>query len=174
MSFKREHVAKWMAREFPGDRFVTYVVTSTRGAGSVGVGAESEQVPIGGDAQRSALAESLGLDPGGRLRATHDETFWVLTDRQLVLGSRSAFRNRPKEVLRAAPIDGVRVWWFDSDPDAGNQFRHFFTDFGDGSWRGDRTGLTALGRELTTANAQEYVQVLGEVLGDRLRALDVS
>ena len=173
MSFKREQVEKWVARHCPGERFVTYVVTSTRSGGSVGSGARIEQVSVDGDSQRNALATSLGLDPDDRLQVPHEDTFVAITDRQCVLGSRSGFRNRPKEVLHAAPVDRVRVWWFDDDRGP-NQFRHFVTDFGDGSWRSDRTGLTALGRELTSSNAHEYVDVLGEVIGGRMHALNID
>lgn len=173
MAFKRHHIESWVTRQFPGERFLSYVATSTRGGATAGAGGIHSSGSIGGDVERLALAESIGLDPEGRLVVHHEATFWALTDRQLLLGTRSGLRNRPKELLHAAAIDGVRVWWFDSDPEAGNQFRHFLVDFGDGSWRGDRTGLKALGRELTTSNSDEFLQAIGETIGDRLRAVEV-
>ena len=173
MAFKRGHIESWVAEQFSGERLLSYVATSTRGGAIPGAGGVHSSGSIGGDAERAALAESIGLDAEGQLVIAHEATFWALTDRQLLLGTRSGLRNRPKEVLHAAAIDGVRVWWFDSDPEVGNQFRHFLVDLGDGSWRGDRTGLKALGRELTTSNSDEFLQVLGKTIGDRLTAVDV-
>ena len=113
-----------------------------------------------GDGRRRDLVTSLGLDPDGSL-AGDQTTFLLLTDRRLVLGKRSAL-NRPKDVLHTAPADGVTVYWFDADAGSGNRFRHFLTVFGDGRWRSDRSGLTALGKVLKSSNADEFLEALGD------------
>lgn len=165
MAFKRSHIEKWAAAEFPGETVVSYAVTGTWAAAgfmvpTAGAGNLHLSGPGLGDERRRDLVERLGLDPDGSFTG-HQTTFLLLTDRQLVLGSRSAL-NRPKDVLHAAPADAATVYWFDADTGSGNRFRHFLTVFGDGRWRSDRSGLTALGRVLKASNADEFVAALGD------------
>ena len=89
MAFKHDQLPAWLATHAPGERLVSYTATGIR------VHEHEGSSPLG-DRQRAAMVKSLGLDApylGGT-------TFWALTDRQLVLGSRSAMRNRPKDLLR--------------------------------------------------------------------------
>ena len=164
MAFKRQHLEEWTAKTLPGERVVSYVVTGQRGASYTQASStgpvRTHKVGLGDD-RRTALADALGLDPEEKVGYLELETFYVLTDRQLILGKRS-WRNRPKELLHTAPLEAVRVHWFDHDGGAGNRYRHFVTEFGGGAWRGDRSGLTALGREVTSSNADDWVQALGE------------
>jgi hypothetical protein len=165
MALKRSHFEKWAAAEFPDETFVSYAVTSTwkavgfmvptGGAGNLHISG-----PDLGDGRRRDLVQRLGLDPNGGFPGSQT-TFLLLTDRRMVLGARSAL-NRPKTVLHTAPVDGVTVYWFDADAGSGNRFRHFLTVFGDGRGRSDRAGLSALGRELQSSNADEFVEALGD------------
>lgn len=169
MAFKRETVEQWMAQHAPGERLASYLPTGTRGASfsqNVGVGSASVVVSRSidlGDDRRVDLYETLGLDPERHVGIGALDTFYALTDRQILFGQRGSVRNRPKDLLYAAPADGVRVHWYDdAQPRSGNSFRHMIVDFGDGSWRGDRTGLTALGRKLKSNNVDEFFDVLGD------------
>lgn len=165
MAFKRAHVEKWAAEALPGETVVSYVVTSTFtpsgpsfvAGGSIIVHTRSPDL---GDRERSDLITQLGLDREQRLQVRSQATLLVLTDRRLVLVSRSAF-NRPKDILHSGPADRIRVHWFDHDAGSGNRFRHFITEFGDGHWRSDRSGLSALGRDLKVSNADDFVRALG-------------
>jgi len=156
MAFKREHLESWLATEVAGDTLVSYVVTQ---AGRVDTG-QTGTTANHGDRQRDAFAETLDLEfPYG---SGWNSTFYALTNRQLLLGTRSGMRNRPKELLHRAPIEQVTVHWFDHDEGSGNRFRHFVTDFGDGTGRVDRSGLTALGRQVKSSNADHFLDALGE------------
>ncbi|MEQ8842710.1 MAG: hypothetical protein RIB98_17140 [Acidimicrobiales bacterium] len=154
MAFKRAQVEAWTTSTFPGERLVSLVPTG-QGNGNAGYYNSPE------DRRRRLLVEQLALDPDGITGAGYGTTFFVLTEQRLALGTRSSVRNRPKDLLHSAPVDGVRVWWFDHDAGAGNLHRHFVTDFGDGRWRADYTGLAALGRRLGS-NADDFVAALGE------------
>ncbi len=170
MAFKRANVEKWTETAAPGERFVNYVGTGQNAAptlthvttGSDATVVHSSEADLG-DNRRLALSDSLGLDRGRQLEQGKATTFYALTDRQLILGTRSSVRDRPKEMLHAARLDDVEVHRFDHDHDAGsgNRNRHFVTLVGDGYWRGDRTGPTALGRELKASNANDFLAALG-------------
>ncbi len=169
MAFKREHVEQFVAQHAPGERLVTYLVTSKRGASfsqNVGVGSASVVVTRSidlGDERRIDLYEALGLDPDRRVGEGQQDTFYALTDRQILFGNRTSLRNHPKDLLHTAPADGVRVHWYDdAQAGSGNSFRHMIIEFGDGAWRGDRAGLTALGRKLKSINVDEFFEVLGD------------
>ncbi len=157
MGFKQEHLGPWLAAQAPGESLVSYVVTSVGSVGSTNVGSGLSASSSSGIERRMAFAETLGAETN----ITRDTTFWALTDRRLILGTRSGVRNRPKELLHSAPVEQVTVHWFDDDEGGGNRFRHFVTDFGDGTIRADRTGLTVLGRS-ANSNADAFLDALGD------------
>ena len=156
MAFKKEHVEKWLSQKFPGERFVSMVSSGLWSAST------NRHIRNPGDQRRTELAESLGLDQELKIPPFHQNTFYAITDKQIILGTRSGFSNKPKDLLHAAPLDGLTIHWFDDTNDP-NRARHFVTVFGDGSgkWRSDKTGLTALGRPLKNSTADEFIQALG-------------
>lgn len=156
--FKRRHLEQWVRDTLSDTQVVSYVVTGT---GTPTTAQPGSQAPPGGDVRRKKLVELLGLDPDGQVGVGSATTFIVLTARQLTLGTRSSVRNRPKDLLHAAPAESARVVWFDHDAGGGNRFRHLVTAFGDGRWRSDFTGLTALGRKLSSSNADPFITALG-------------
>jgi hypothetical protein len=163
MAFKKEHVEKWLAAKFPDERLVSMVssglwASSYSGTGTSGGFNSNLRDP--GDQRRTELAASLGLDPELKIPHFHSTTFYALTENQIILGTRSSFLNRPKDILHATPLDGLVIHWFD-DTIGPNRARHFVTIFGDGKWRADKTGLTALGRPLKNSTADEFIQALG-------------
>ncbi len=163
MGFKHEQLGRWLATQAPGESLVSYVVTSFGVVGSTNVGSGMTAPASSGIDRREAFAESLGPETS----LIRETTFSALTDRRLILGTRSGMRNRPKDLLHSAAVDAVTVHWFDDDEGAGNRFRHFVTDFGDGTVRTDRAGLTVMGRP-TTSNADAFV----DALGDRARQIE--
>lgn len=156
MAFKKEHVEKWIAEKFPGERLVSMVSSGLWSAST------NRHIRNPGDMRRTELAESLGLDQELKIPWYHDATFYALTNKQIILGTRSGFLNRPKDILHAAPLEGLIIYWFD-DNNKPNIARHFVTVFGDdsGKWRADKTGLTALGRPIKSSTADEFIQALG-------------
>jgi hypothetical protein len=154
MAFKKEHVEKWLAEKFPGERLVSMVSSGLWAATS------DRRIRNGGDQRRTELAASLGLDQELKIPHFYESTFYALTENQIILGTRSGFLNRPKDILHAAPLEGLVIHWFD-DTIGPNRARHFVTIFGDGKWRADKTGLTALGRPLKHSTADEFIQALG-------------
>ena len=172
MAFKRTHVEKWAATALPGETIVSYVLTTTFTPGGFGVVAGGAIVvhtngPDVGDDRRVDLREQLGLDPEKRIDVRKTTNLLVLTNRRLVLATRSA-RNRPKDIVHAGPAEKARVHWFDHDAGSGTRLRHFIIEFGDGYWRTDRSGVTALGRTIKANNADGFVAALGS------RAIEVS
>ncbi len=163
MAFKKEHVEKWLAAEFPGQKLVS-MVSSGLWAASYSTpgtsGSFSSNHRNSGDQRRTELAASLGLDQELKIPPFYEPTFYALTESQIILGTRSGFLNRPKDILHAAPLDGLIIHWFD-DTIGPNRARHFVTVFSDGKWRADKTGLTALGRPLKNSTADEFVKALG-------------
>ncbi|GAB4416842.1 MAG: hypothetical protein Kow002_02950 [Anaerolineales bacterium] len=123
-------------------------------------GSFSSNIRNTGDRRRTELAASLGLDPELKIPPFFEATFYALTENKIILGTRSGFLNRPKDILHAAPLEGLVIHWFD-DPVGPNRARHFVTVFSDGKWRADKTGLTALGRPLKHSMADEFIQALG-------------
>jgi hypothetical protein len=159
-------VEKWAANALPGETVISYALTSTYTPSGPGILVGGwilayARSPELGDNRRSDLITHLGLDREKRLQVQSESTLLVLTDRQLVLATRSAL-NRPKDILHAGPAGRIRVHWFDHDAGSGNRFRHFITEFGDGHWRSDRAGLTALGRDLKASNSDDFVSALGD------------
>lgn len=172
MGFRREWVEGWL-REVgePGEHLLSHAVTamwkgvslrpgtSTLGGG----GLSAEVLKLEGEEILVRRTEGMALDPDRAVAPLSHATFLALTDRRLLLGSRSGFRNRPKDLLHAAPLDGVRIHWFDHPEGAGNRFRHLLIEFGDGAWRADRSGLSALGKDLTgTSNIHHFFGVVGD------------
>ncbi len=159
MAFKYEQLPGWLVTQAPGETLVSYVATAFGTMSSAGVGSSVTPSSSSGMSRREAFAESL--DSEQTYRSGYNTTFYALTDRRLFLGTRSSVRNRPKDVLHSAPISGITVYWFDDDEGGGNVFRHFVTDFGDGTIRSDRTGLKVLGRA-TKSNAEHFIDALGD------------
>ena len=109
------------------------------------------------------LVQQLGLDDANKVGFMVSTTFLALSDQRVFYGSRSSVRNRPKDLLHEAPASAFTVHWIDDDTGAGNRFRHLLLDFGEGAWRSDRLGLTALNRDLSRhSNLHEFFEVLGE------------
>ncbi|MCB2223708.1 MAG: hypothetical protein KQH83_05975 [Actinobacteria bacterium] len=166
MGFKHQDLDAWAAEHLPGETVVSWVTTSADmpGGGAFRAG-DGPLVhysgPTGGIRRRAAVAKELGYDPDKGFRG-YGGTFLLLTDTSLSLGTRSGVRNRPKDLLHTAPLAGVRVHWFDHDAGSGNRFRHFITDFGDGRWRTEHTGLTALKRPVSS-NADAFLAALGDL-----------
>ena len=167
MAFKHEQLTGWLATQAPGESLVSYVVTSFGQVGSSNPGSGVTSSSSSGIDRREAFAASL--EPERPLSGGYNTTFYALTDRRLILGTRSGVRNRPKDVLHSAPVDDITVYWFDDDEGAGNSFRHFVADFGDGTIRSDRAGLTMLGRP-AKSNADHFI----EALGDRAQLIQPS
>jgi hypothetical protein len=165
MAFKREHVEKWLAEKFPGERLVSMVssglwAASYSAPGTSGSFSSNHRNP--GDQRRTELAASLGLDQELKIPFFYQSTFYALTETKIILGTRGGFLGRPKDILHVAPLEGLVIHWFDDTNDP-NRARHFVTVFGYGSdkWRADKTGLTALGRPLKHSTADEFIKALG-------------
>ncbi len=156
MAFKREHVEKWLADKFPGEKLVSMV------SSGLWAGTTDRRIRNPGDQRRTELAASLELDQELKIPFFYQSTFYALTENQIILGTRGGFLGRPKDILHAAPLKGLVIHWFDDTNDP-NRARHFVTIFGDGSgkWRADKTGLTAFGRPLKNSTADEFVKALG-------------
>ncbi|MBT3337364.1 MAG: hypothetical protein HN855_08650 [Anaerolineae bacterium] len=155
MAFKKQHVEKWIAAEFPGEKLVSMVASGLWTVDYSGTGSRNP-----GDHRRTELVASLGLDQELQISPFYSTTFYALTEKQIILGTRSGFSNRPKDIIHAAPLDGLIIHWFD-DTVGPNRSRNFVTIFSDGKWRADKTGLTALGRPLKNSTADEFVKALG-------------
>ena len=160
MAFKHEQLSGWLADRAPGETLVSHTPTGFGQVNSAGVGSSVTPGASGGIARREAFAESLGAEQ--KYSSGYNTTFYALTDRSLILGTRSGVRNRPKDVLHSAPVGGITVYWFDDDEGGGNSFRHFVADFGDGTIRSDCTGLTMLGRPLKSSKGKQFIDALGE------------
>ena len=91
------------------------------------------------------LVRTLGYTDEDRAGAGVGNTFYLLTDQRFILGSRASTRNRPKTLVHSASRSAVRLHWFD-DPEGSNQSRNFIVEFGDGTYRSDKMGITLLGR----------------------------
>lgn len=170
MAFKRQWVEDWVGEHAPGERLVSHLVTATwkgfyvTGTFKAGAmaGQRAEQLTLKGEAAFNERIQALGLDPNLQVAPMVDASFFALTEQRLLFGSRSGMRNRPKDLLHAAPVGSVTVYWYDHDEGAGNRFRHLLVQFGDGRWRAERSGLSALGKDLTdTSNAYHFAQALG-------------
>ena len=163
MAFKRELCKAWVQERIGGgDQFVSYVVTSTRTPLKPQVGMNSTMKFNGREIIRERTTE-LGLAEENKVGQFVTETFLALSDERVFYGSRSFFRNRPKDLLHEAPASDFAIHWVDDDVGAGNRFRHLLLDFGGGAWRTDRIGLAALGRDQSKAtNLDEFFSALGE------------
>ena len=171
MGFKRVWVEDWFAGHAEaGEQLLSYAVTATwtgvvvTGTYDIGsfTSASAGDLTLKGEEMMRERIAGMPLDPEGHVSPLTQTTFLALTDRRLLLGSRSSMRNRPKDLLHAAPADGVRVHWFDHHESVGNRFRHLLVEFGDGHWRADRSGLSAFGKDLTgTSNIHHFFEALG-------------
>lgn len=168
MAFKGEQCEAWVAEQAPGERFVSYLVTGTGTPTNPSpVGMRSGMTFHGPEALRE-LAAQRGLDDAHKVGFLVESTFLALTDQRVLYGSRSSLRNRPKDLLHAAPSSGFSLTWVDDDRGAGNRFRHLLIDFGDGAWRIERTGLTALNKDLS---GHTNVHHFFDAVGDRVHEL---
>jgi hypothetical protein len=164
MALKAELCEAWVeAQAAPGERYLTYVVTSTNApTNPAPVGSRTGMTFSGAEAVRD-LVRRLGLNDADKVGWGVSSTFLALSDRRVLYGSRSSFRDRPKDLLHEAPASGFAMYWVDDDTGAGNRFRHLLLDFGEGAWRTDRIGLTALGKDMShRTNLHEFFEVLGD------------
>lgn len=161
IAIKREHIEEWVASELPGETLESHLLASKYSPQYSAPGVHTISSGDFGDTERANVIESMDLDPDKRIGFLVQSTVYALTDRQLLIGRRGGFRDRPKEVLHAGPREGLTVHWYDGRSEAGNQFRHFVFVFADGMWRGDRTGIKALGRVPKANNADHFIEALG-------------
>ena len=164
MAFKAELCRTWVEERTGGaDRYLTHVVTQTRTPQKVGhPGLTSSFAFSGADLIRERAAQ-LGLAEEDKVGLLQETTFVALSQQRVFYGTRSSFRNRPKDLLHEAPASEFAVHWVDDDIGSGNRFRHLLSDFGQGAWRTDRIGLTALGRDMgASTNIEEFFSVLGD------------
>lgn len=158
---KPERIEEWVAREFPGETVRSHLLANQFSAQYSAPNSHTVSSGDHGDRERVAFVESLELDPEKRVGFGEQFTVYALTDRQLCIATRGGFRDRPKELLHAGPLEGLTVHWYDGRAEAGNQFRHFVFVFADGTWRADRTGIKTLGRVPKGNNAHEFTEELG-------------
>ncbi len=161
-----DRIEKWLATEFPGETLRSHLFATKIAPSFLVPNSFIEVSGNYGDAGRAAFISSLALDPDKRIGAFVDSTVYALTDRQLCIASRGGIRQRPKELLHAAPHAGLKVYWYDDKPEAGNQFRQLVFVFPDGSWRGDRTGIKVLGKVPKAANAHHFIEALGPMASE--------
>lgn len=160
MAFKEGLLAGWIESNFPGETLAGYTVATASGGSEQGT--RHSTAGVDGDDQRDQLRIRLGFADDAKVTVGESGTFLAATQTRLIVGSRSSVRNRPKDLIVAAPLTDVRVHWFDATVSS-NWFRHWVIDLGGGRWRTDRTGLKALGRETQIAPvADEFVAVLGD------------
>ncbi len=167
MAFKAELCKTWVeAQAGPGEQYVTHVVTSTNTPlvpNSVGM---NSNINFSRTEAIREVASQLGLEDENKVGFLVSNTFLALTGQSVFYGSRSSFRDRPKDLLHQAPLSDFTLYWVDDDIGSGNTFRHMLLDFGGGAWRTDRIGLTALKKDMShRTNVHEFF----EVLGDRAR-----
>lgn len=169
MGFKQNDVEKWIAQHAPGERLAGYTAASCQADPTFRIEVTDHSAIFAGGghgpggARRSEIVRELGFSGDSRVGPTYEVVFYALTDQQFLVGSRSSVRNRPKDLIHAAPRDQVNVHWFD-DGERPTECRHFVIDFGDGHYRSDKTGLTVLGK---TTDADALSTALLAELGDR-------
>ncbi len=156
---KPERVEEWVARDFPGDTVESHLLASQYSPQYSAPNSHTISSGDFGDSERGAFIEALELDPDKQVGVLEQFTVYALTDRQLCIATRGGVRERPKDLLHAGPREGLKVYWYDGRVEAGNQFRHFVFVFADGAWRGDRTGVKTLGKNLN--NARQFTEALG-------------
>ncbi len=169
MPIKRDHVESWLTTQAPGETLIAFTPAVTASPGSFNVGTHSSSPSItvtpgssSDDGRRTDLARFLGFEQDQRVGYLVENVFYALTDHQLLIGSRSAFRDRPKDLLATAPREQVKVHWFDEEP-GGIQSRHFVVDLGDGRYRSDKIILTLRGRPQKVGNlSTDFLTALGE------------
>lgn len=164
--FKAKHLERWLDEHAPGEAVIAHhPAVSLAVGGFVVPGAPGVSVSADdkGAGQRIDLVTSLGYTDADRAGGGVGNTFYLLTEQRFLLGSRSSTRNRPKDLLHAAPRSRVRLHWFD-DPEGANQSRNFVVEFRDGTYRADKMGITLLGRPQVDAERQS--RTLIDALGD--------
>lgn len=161
LTMKRERIDEWVAREFPGETVRSHLLASQFSPQYSAPTSHTISSGDFGDRDRVEFVESLELDPEKKVNSQVQFSVYALTDRQLCIATRGGFRERPKELLHAGPLDGLTVHWYDGRVEAGNQFRHFVFVFADGTWRADRTGIKTMGRESKGNNAHHFTEALG-------------
>ena len=156
-----ERIGEWIERDFPGDTLESHLFASQFSPQYRAPGTHTTSSGDFGDTERAAFIESLELDPDKKIGFLETFTICALTDRQLCIATRGGFRERPKKLLHAGPREGLKMYWYDGGVEAGTQFRHFVFVFADGMWRGDRTGIKALGKSPKANNSDHFIQALG-------------
>jgi len=160
MAFKESLLEDWIGSRFPGETVVAY--TTATAAGGSEEGTRHATSGADGDDRRDELRIELGFLDNAKVGAGIGNTFFAVTQAQMVVGTRSGVRNRPADVVAAVPLADARVHWFDST-EGPTWWRHWIIDLGDGQWRTDRTGLKALGRATKAAStADDFVAALGD------------
>lgn len=163
MAFKAEDCRAWVEAQAPGARFVSYLVTGTATPVNPAPVTIRSGMTFNGPELLREIASERGLDDDRKVGFLVEASFLALTDQQIFYGSRSSFRNRPKDLLHVAPASGFSLHWVDDDRGAGNRFRHLLLDFGDGAWRIERIGLTALNKDMShRTNLHEFFEALGD------------
>lgn len=161
LTMKPERIEEWVATEFPGETLESHLLASQFSPQHSAPGSHTVSSGDFGDSERAAFIESLELDPDKKAGHLVESSVYALIDRQLCIATRGGLRERPKQLLHAGPREGLTVYWYDGRVEAGNQFRHFVFVFADGTWRGDRTGVKALGRVPKAGNAHHFTEALG-------------
>ena len=172
MAFKAEQCPAWIeAHGGTGERFISHLVTGTRvGANPTPTVGMRSGMEFTGTQAVAELARRLGLDEAHKVGFGVESSFLAVTDRHVYYGTRSSFRDRPKDLVHRAPIGSFTLYWVDDDTGAGNRFRHLLLDFGDGHWRGERIGLAALGKDMSS---RTNLQHCFDALGDRARPIQL-
>lgn len=160
MAFKASLLQDWIGSNFPGETVVAYTTATTAGGSEEGTRHASNWTL--GAKRRDELRIELGFADNAKVGGGAGTTFFVVTQTQLVVGTRSGVRNRPADVVVALPLTDARVHWFDST-EGPTSARHWLIDLGGGQWRTDETGLKAFGRATKAAHeADEFVAALGD------------
>jgi hypothetical protein len=109
-----------------------------------------------------------GLDPARRVHGRTQNALVLAGGRLVGIGMGGLLRPAPKEVILDVAADGIAVEWFDNSS-AGNAFRNWIIDLGDGRFYASATGIRILGKRTQMADqADEFAAALGE----RAREID--
>lgn len=138
MAFKSDLLPGWLAeRALPGETLLSW---TTAGRPNGGDGDQVRETTMEEVCTRRGLEPERQCGPGTTM-------FLVLTNHRLLLGSRSAVRNRPGQLLAEGPRDDVMVHYRDV-----GDLRHLLIEFGGGEWCRVQSGLRVLGRDVAEKN----------------------
>lgn len=160
MAIKRSHIEQWLSTILPSEALLAWTPAASW-TGTYVLGDVSSDLHLVGDDIVAAAPRRLGLDQDRRTLSA-STGFYALTTRELLLGSRSSVRNRPKDLVVRVPAGGVTVHWHDAEEAGGTTMRHVIVEFGDGTWRTDRIGLRVAGRASSVlTDVEEFFAALG-------------